>query len=333
MTFRLLAAVIVATAIPGFAHVVPIPPSVCAFDPLALDVPAAGASGAAAVAGTADRLRTVYDVQTNTATFCPADAANPEGKCATAAAPRTFTIGALSGTLTFPTTFVADALAGGDFTVRDLALEITVGATSMSVPVMLTTGLAEGGGLLAEGARIGAFGRYTLVGVATPTGLPAPLDQPIQLSLTCQATPAPDVDQFALPPSMNRVSGTITAKKARLKIVVDLQPGQAADFVTHPALFRLHAADTGIAEVAFPTGLAGAGRRFHAVTDDGQASLAVRVRSASRYVLTAVLSPATVPATTGRQALVEVTQDVGGYLSHGERLMRANRAGTRLHAD
>jgi len=129
------------------------------------------------------------------------------------------------------------------------------------------------------------------------------------------------------------VSGTITAKRARLKIVVDLQPGQATDFTAHPAMFRLHAGDTGIAELGVPAGFTGTGRRFHAASADGSASLTVRVRSASRYVLTAVLQPVTMPATTGRQALVEVTQDVGGYLSHGEKLMRANRAGTRLHAN
>ena len=172
----------------------------------------------------------------------------------------------------------------------------------------------------------------TLVGIAAPTGLPAPLDQPVRLTLTCQATPAPDVDQFALAPSVSKVSGTITAKKARLKVVVDLQPGQSPDFMGHPALFRLHAGDTGIAEVALPAGLAGTGRRFRGATPDGRASLAVRVRSASRYVLTVVLSPVTLPAMTGHQALLEVTQDLGGFLSRGEKLMRANHAGTRLHA-
>ncbi len=327
-----IAVVVVVATIPSLAHIVPVPPSVCAFDPLTLEVPAAGVAGSASGAVTADALRSVYDTQDNTVTFCPADPNDPTHACAAAAVPRAFTIGPLSGSLTFPTTFTASAAAGGDFRIDNLPIQFQVNATSVSASATLTTGLTTASGLLMEGARIGAFGRYTLVGIVTPSGLPAPLDHPVELTLTCQATPAPDVDQFSLLPSVSRASGTITAKRVHLKLTIDLPPGQTADFTTHPALLRLHTADIGIAAVALPTGLTGSGHRFSGKTQDGTGSIKVRVRTPQRYVLTFDVTGAKMPLTTGHQALVEITQNVGGFLSRGEKLMHANKSGTKLHA-
>ena len=112
---RVLTLALLAAAFPGRtvrSHIVPVPPSVCAFEPLAFAVPATGAGGAAQAPGTADTMRVLYDASASQVQLCPVDAGNPAG-CG-APVPRPFTLGAATGTLTFPGIFDGRMLSSGD---------------------------------------------------------------------------------------------------------------------------------------------------------------------------------------------------------------------------
>src|SRR5207249_12005095 len=64
-TMRAMLLVLLATASIS-AHIVPVPPSTCAFDPITVEMPVAGT---AAPAGPSDTLRILYDPQSSTAQF------------------------------------------------------------------------------------------------------------------------------------------------------------------------------------------------------------------------------------------------------------------------
>ena len=85
------------------AHIVPVPPSVCAFQPFALSVPATGIAGSAQAAGPADGMRVLYDASASQVQLCPVDPGNPTS-CGTAV-PRSFSLGAATGTVTLPPIF------------------------------------------------------------------------------------------------------------------------------------------------------------------------------------------------------------------------------------
>ena len=65
----LLLALLLATARGAGSHIVPVPPSTCAFDPLTIEAPTAGTSATAAPATPADQFRILYDPQASQAQF------------------------------------------------------------------------------------------------------------------------------------------------------------------------------------------------------------------------------------------------------------------------
>jgi hypothetical protein len=329
-----LAALAVLSARVAGAHSEPVLPSLCTFAPFDLSAPGIGLTGSAAAAGPADTLREVYDIETSAVTFCPADPANPADTCATSGSPRAFTLGSATGTITFPATFVAAMLATGDLTAVALPLAVDAGGGPVSVPVLLTTGLvASAGGAVAEGSPIDTDGHVTFVGTGTGVGLPAPLaGAQIGLRMSCTLAPAPDLDQFSLTPTITKTTGRIAAGGATVKLAVTLPPGQTSTFAGTPALLRLHVGDTAIGAVALPAGLTGVSKRkLHGTAADG-AEITVQVRSATRYLLTAHLPAATLPAGAGSKVSVSVTQDVGGLLARTVHIFKANPKRTVLRA-
>lgn len=333
MTKMLLAALLLTGAQLAHGHSEPIDPSTCTLSPLEISAPGAGLAGSVAAPGSFDVLRQVYDAPSGSVTFCVADHTAPATTCATATSPRAFTMGAVTGMLTFPLSFKMAMLATGDLTIADLPLEIDTGPGAVTVPFVFTTGLlsSAGGGLL-EGAPIDATGAVVFVGRGVGAGLPAPLaDQELLLRGSCTLDPPPDLDQFPLTPTITKVTGRIKADGVRLKLAVALQPGQIAAFPTSPAMVRLHAGDTMLAEVAIPGGLTRTKRKFQGTGANG-ATVTVHVTSARKYVLSAKLPTGAVPDGAHGKITVDVTQDVGGFLSRATRTFKANRKGTLLHA-
>jgi hypothetical protein len=316
------------------AHSEPIFPSVCTLEPFALTAPGAGLAGTAAAPGPADVLRQVYDAESSSVTFCPADALDPTHKCATTISPRGFTMGTVSGTIAFPASFIVSMLATGDLTVADLPLSIDAGGGPVAVSTLLTTGLvSSAGGAVLEGSPIDTGGHVAFVGSAVGTGLPAPLaDQPLGFRMSCTLDPPPDLDQFALTPTIAKTTGRVAANGAAAKLTVTLEPGQTPDFAGKPALLRLYAGDTTVGSVDVPGGLTAAGKKkFHGTAADG-AEITVAVKSTKRYVLTAHCPAATLPPGAHGKVTIAVTEDVGGYLARGTRSFKANRKGTILKA-
>lgn len=328
-----LALLLVCAARLAYAHSEPIDPSVCTLSPFEISAPGAGRAGSADAPGPADVLRQVYDPETSTVTFCPADAATPTTKCATAVAPRGFTMGNVSGTLAFPLSFPVAMLATGDLTATALPLTIDIGDGPVVVPFLFTTGLASSaGGSLLEGAAIDAAGAVSFVGTGTGTGLAAPLaDQQLIIRASCTLAPPPDLDQFSLTPTITRVSGRIAATGVRVKVAVALQPGQVADFATKASMLRLSTGDTVLADVNIPSGLTGTKRTLHGTGPAG-AAVTIHVRAAKRYVLDATIAAGTLPPNAAGKIDVDVAQNVGGLFSRATRSFRANRTGTVLRA-
>src|SRR5438445_1790596 len=78
------------------AHIVPVPPSACAFDPITIEAPAAGVVATGAPAGPADGFRILYDPQASTAQFDLGGVL-----------PRGFTAAGVDGTVALSSLFVA----------------------------------------------------------------------------------------------------------------------------------------------------------------------------------------------------------------------------------
>jgi hypothetical protein len=310
------------------AHIVPIDPSLCTFDPVSLSVPATGATGSAAAPRDEDALRIVYDTGSSEATFCPAVALNPRGSCGVSV-PRAFTLGAVAGTLTFPPIFRARMFAGGDLELAGLSVGVDVGGVSASVPVTFTSGLAAADDMVVEGAPFAGFGEFHLVGVARD-GLPPPLaGQTLVLGLSCMAVPAPDVDQFAQPARVTSFSGRINGGKGRLRAVVDAGAAGTPVLGAAPLLVRLASNDTSIA-AAVVSG-AGDARRWRGMSADGRVKVVVRTHATSELIVTLNVRHATPPAVSGR-VLVQVTLDLAGTIARGETLFHATHGGRALRS-
>src|SRR5262249_10677926 len=196
----LLAMALLAAAWPARtlrAHIVPVPPSVCAFQPFALNVPATGVAGDAQAAGPADALRVLYDASASQVQLCPVDPGNPTS-CGVAV-PRSFSLGAATGTVTLPPIFDGRMLSSGDVTIFDLPVTLTVGTTTTTRRVTLTTGLVSMKGTVAQGTPLQGLGSFTLVGRVDDGVLPAPLADAMLVTLSCQPRPVPDKTQFLAP--------------------------------------------------------------------------------------------------------------------------------------
>lgn len=299
------------------AHIEPIDPSSCTFDPIVVDAPALALRAAAVPARAIDALEITYDTGASAATFeagsVPARAFGGSG---------------IAGTLAFPAAFEMQMQASGDLAAESIPLAFTVDGVAANVRTTLTTGLAAAGDVIVEGAPLTGRGWFTLVGVVGSGTLPPPLGgAPTIIRLTCQATPAPDLDQFADPTLSRALSGIITRRAVHLRAVLEPGRSQSPDFAGTPAIVRLTGAETTIASVHLPTGLAPRGRRaFVGRSADPPATVVVRRAHRGMYVLALRVRGATMPSEAGA-ITVQMTYQVGGLLSRVSRLLRATGGG------
>jgi hypothetical protein len=302
------------------AHIVPVPPSTCAFDPVTIEMPVAGT---AAPAASADTFRILYDPQSSTAQFD-----------LSGVPPRSFTAAGTDGTLALPSLFVATLRNDGDLTAMP-SLTVTTGSGSGTVAVPLTTGLAVARDTVLEGVPLAADGSFTLIGVVDPSPLPAPLGGgPLAVRLRCVAVPRPDTDQFRLATRTTPVSASLTAKLLKGRVIFGPGTNDTADFPGRPALMRVSSGDATIATVDLADGLAARGRKlFVGRSADGQTAIGVRAlrrSGAVAYLLALKVKNPTMPAVAGASVSVGITYDVGGLLSHASLPMRAKRGGALL---
>jgi hypothetical protein len=222
----------------------------------------------------------------------------------------------LPGELAFPPFFNGRMLASGDIrTTAEVPLSLTIGATRSSLPVVLTTALATAGGVVVEGAPLGADGRFTMVGAA-PGPLPEVGGSPVFVRLTCQATPVPDLDQFRHAAKAKRLSGSLKGVLLKLRMTFATEQEDAPDFAAAPAALRVSAGGVAVGATSFAAGgLTRRGRAFVAEGGDGS-RLSLRVlrrRAPARYVLAARLAGARPPGAGGTG--VQVTFEAGGILT------------------
>jgi hypothetical protein len=183
---------------------------------------------------------------------------------------------------------------------------------------------------VAEGAALTPDGTFTLVGAGGTSALPAPLGgTALLLRMTCRATPAPDLDQFAPAATMTSFAGTVGTSLARVRATLDADV-TSPDF-SRPALVRLSTAGTAIATLALPAGLTQASRRrFTGASADGLATITVRApKRRGRYRLVLRLPAPVLPTTTEKRVQVQLTSQVGGLLARGFRAFRVKRPGLR----
>ncbi|HLY39477.1 MAG TPA: hypothetical protein VKU61_15640 [Candidatus Binatia bacterium] len=329
MFLHLVAAIIVATAVSAGAHIVPIPPSTCAFDPFQFRVPATGLTGEAQSADPTDVLRLSYDASADVIQFCGTGGSDGT-QCE--AVPRTFTLGATSGTLTFPALFNGQMLSDGDITVADLPVTVAAGGSTTRTAVTLTTALTAADGIVFQGQPLQGLASFTLVGVIDGAALPLPLaGQTLVLSLSCLPRPVPDKDQFGAPLVASSMRGAITSKLAHLHAIADVT--SAPDLSPGPTLLAINADGTMIA-TGIVTGGLHADKTLTGRSDDGQTTVTVRMlrrRSGTRLVLDVRLQRVTFPKeVSGARVLVDLTLDAGGVIWRGEKLFRATAGGRRL---
>jgi len=313
------------------AHIVPIPPSTCVFDPVDLQVPAMQLSGAAQPGGTADTMRIVYDSSASKIQLCAA----PGGAdvCGDAV-PRPFTVGATAGTLTLPGIFNGRMLSSGDVTITDLPVSIAIGGVTATVPVTLTTALVALEGRVFEGVPLQGLGSLVLVGALNAAALPPPFaGQSVLLTLSCLPRPVPDKDQFALPLRTTSIAGRLGSRQARIRATSDGSFVMPSDFTTGPLLLAVDVGGATVASAVVSGGLRGR-RKVVGKSDDGRATIAVRSerrRGTSRLVLTAEFRGVTVPPEpAGAPVLLDLTFSVGGVIGRGEQLFHVDRTGHRL---
>src|SRR5215468_8009221 len=288
MAIRRLTLLLVAVMVRmASAHIVPIPPSTCRFDPVDFRVPAIGLSGSAQAGAAADTLRILYDASANQIQIC-STVAGDGAHCGGQAVPRPFTLGALSGTLTLPSLFEGVMRSSGDVTLPDLPLTLVVGGSSATIPVTLTTGLVAVDGAVVEGTPLQGLGSLGLVGVLDGGALPSPVTgQSILLRLSCQPRPVPDKDQFVPDLQMTAIKGQITSTEARLKASIDIASATPPNLVATPVLLSVNVDGTEVASAVVSSGLQG-DRRLTGTSDDTRSTITVR-QTARRLLLTALL--------------------------------------------
>ena len=306
------------------AHIVPVPPSTCVFDPVTIEAPVSGTVGTAAPPGSADQFRILYDPQASQAEFD-----------LQSVPPRTFTAAGIEGTLALPGIVFAALRNSGDLTVAT-SLSFTMNGSTTAVPMTLTTGVAAAAGMVVEGMPIASDGRFALVGIMAPSALGPPLGGALlAVRLACQAVPRPDTDQFRLATRTTPVSATLTARALNLRAIFAPGAMDVPDFPASPALLRASSGNTTITTVDLPSGLPARGRKlFIGRSDDGRAALGVRRLQRSgpvAFLLAVKIKRPTLPAVTGGPVSVTVTYDVGGLLSHLALPMRVKRHGALLH--
>ena len=305
------------------AHIVPVPPSTCVFDPITIEAPTSGVVGTAAPPAPANQFQIFYDPAASQADFDMQSVP-----------PRSFTAAGVEGTFALPGLVVATLMSSGDLTLAP-TLAFTMNATTTTVPITLTTGLAAAAGMVVEGMPIASDGRFALVGITAESGLGRPLGgQLLTVRLACQAVPRPDTDQFHFATRTTPVSATLTARTLRLRAIFAPGATDVPDFPGSPALLRTSNGDTTIAAVDLPSGLPARGRKlFIGRTDDRRAALGVRRLQRpgpAAYLLAVKVKSPTLPAVTGGPVNVTLTYDVGGLLSRLTLPMRVKRHGALL---
>jgi hypothetical protein len=327
-----LLALIALTAQAASGHIVPIPPSLCDFEPLELQVPTLGLTGAAEVAGAADTMRILYDSNSSLIQVCAAP--DDPDECG-AVVPRPFMIGTAMGELALPAMFRGHMLASGDVTFTGLPVTVTVDGATATVPVTLTTGLVAVGDAVAEGTPLQGLGALTFVGVMSGDALPPPLaGRPLLLTTSCLPRPVPDKDQFVKPAEITSIAGEVTTTHLRLRARADIPTFQGSvpppDFERHPTLVAVHVDGTTVASAVLSAGLHGS-RHLRGTSDDHRAVVDLWRRSSTRLVLAVRLHGVTLPPETpDARVLVDLTVDLGGLLGRGEQLFHASRNGRRL---
>ena len=305
------------------AHIVPVPPSACAFDPVTIEAPGSGVVATAAPAGPTDQFRILYDPQASNVEFD-----------LRSVPPRTFAAAGVQGTFALPGIVFATLLSSGDLTA-DTSLALTMNGSAVTLPITLTSGLAAAASMVIEGMPIASDGRFALVGVDSDSGLGPPLAGPLlAVRLACQAVPRPDTDQFRLATRTTPVSANLSARTFKLRAIFAPGAMDVPDFPASPALLRASSGDTTIATADLPSGLPARGRQlFIGHGDDGRAALGVRKLQRSGqvvFLLAVKIKSPTLPAVTGGPVAVTVTYDVGGLLSRLALPMRVRRHGALL---
>jgi hypothetical protein len=320
--FALLALLFLGVSV-ALAHDVPVNPSTCTFDPLGITAPDAGLVASVASPTAADGMRIVYTVATATAQFQQEPVT-----------PRSFTIGGVEGTLAFQPAFSGTLLASGDLFYPAVTLTFTFGAVPTSVTVPLTTSLAIAGNDVVMGAPMTSDGQLTLVGAVPAGALPLPLaTSATLLQLTCQASPPPDLDQFAAPTTITSLAGVLSPSKGKLRGILRGGTWTVGDLTGRPAILRLMAGDAVLATVDFPSGFSAQSAR-HLVADNANGSrVLLQVARRRPTAQLRVLMPGIeMPSAGSKTANVQATLVVGDVLARGARSFRlrggALRAGS-----
>ena len=345
----LLALPVVLAATLARAHKIPVCNSTCAFDPVEIDAPDDGISVNASPPGPSDQFVIKYDTQAGTAQF-DLSSARFGPPPVSAVPPRSFTVGGVNATLALPTLFNMQMTTIGDL-IASVPVTITLGGASASEAMTLTTGLAIAGTMILEGSPIPpkantspppqcpdpadqSITGFTLVGVVPESGLGAPLAGRLGVRLSCQATPAPDRDQFTLATQTTLVTARLSAQLLKVRAIFAPGASETADFPNQRALVRVHAGDSLIAVANLPTGLATKGKKaFIGKSADGNVAIGVVVlrKNPLTYFFEIKLRNPTLPAAGAGPLDVTVTYEVGGLLSRVEANLRPNRQATRFH--
>ena len=304
------------------AHLVPVPPSTCAFDPVEITAPADGVAATAAAATASDVLRIVYDPQASQAQFD-----------LRTVPPRAFTVAGSSGTVALPALFVSTLSNTGDLSAT-VPLAFTLDGAPASVPMTLTTGLTVADGVVVEGAPLAADGSFTLAGVSAASSLGGPFaGRVVSVRLTCTANPRPDTDQFAVATQTTFIDGSVSARALRLRVIFAPPAAVTPDLPGAPAVLRLRLNGALLASVEVGNGLAARSKKLF-VGDSADGHATVAVRSLKRggktlYLLgVKVASPTLVPM-TGKRIPAELVYTTGGLLSRATASFKVKAHGTR----
>jgi len=301
------------------AHDVPVTPSTCTFDPFEMTEPDSGVAAIVAAPTAADAMRIVYTVATATAQFQQA-----------VVTPRAFTVGGTAGTIAFPPAFSARLTAGGDLHADGVGLEVTLGGMTARVPVTLTTSIVSVGGGVVAGIPMGPDGRFLLVGAIPPAALPAPMNASTTvLRVGCQATPPPDLDQFAATPSLSALGGVLSARKGKLHGTLKGATLAAADLTAGPAVLELTAAGSPIVTADFPAGLQAQNARILVANGADGSRLTVRLGKGRRPARAMVNLPGIALGGASGRVEVQATLVAGAVTARGTRPFRARRGTLR----
>jgi hypothetical protein len=308
---RRLLTLVVLTAFASVAraHDAPIPPSDGVFESITVDAPASDGHAEAVPAGGADTFRILFDTGANVA------------QLGAGALPARALAGGMTGTLAFRSLFDARLRSNGELVAEAVPLALTLDAESANVRVTLTTGLADAGEITVEGSPLGADGSFTLVGIASSEQLLG--GSALVLRLAGRATPAPDLDGFALRPMTKRVAGKLSGTTVRVRAVIEVPVGVIPDF-TRPAALRVGSGDAAIGAVSLRAGLAASGRRF--VAESGGVTVAVSTVKKKPVLTHALDVTITTPLLTPSAGQpCNLTYDVGGLMDRGAGTFGAGR--------